>query len=302
MSGASAFELLPLPREHIEAKGINPNGLSLLQIAVVNLLFIFYEHSHQLDDYYDGVLLNLRELYYVNGGDFVKESFIQFLKQKYGEDPFKIIIRALMEIFDFDFVPGYDDEKKRHVVFKPGMSQHYYKTAMNSLKYLMNNNHLLPVMLPEYSLPPKGPNAWVQKEEDLMNDMKDEFAAEEAVTDAQSAADLPLPLQDYKRLLKQGILKLQPLFDHAKVNPGSIGGYVEIEVLLVNALQKVEKWVKEQPKSRTSANNPRNRSRSPLPLPLRRSDRLEKKKGGRKIKTVRRHTPNKHKKTKSRRV
>ena len=272
MSGASAFELLPLPREHIQAQGINPNGLSPLQTAVVNLLFIFYEHSHQLDDYYDGVLLNLRELYYVNGGDFVKESFIQFLKQKYGEDPFKIIIRALMEIFDFDFVPGLDDEKKRHIVFKQYMIQHYYKTAMNSLKYLMNNNHLLPVMLPEYSLPPKGANAWAQKEEELLINIKDEFKAEEAVTAARSAADLPLPLQYYEKVIRKGIGKLRPLFNHAKVNPGSISEYVGHEDSFKNALRKVENWrrINRRQSARQSA----------------------RKKGGR----------NKHKKTKSRRV
>lgn len=48
MSGASAFELLPLPRQQIQGHEVH---LSDLQIAVVNLLFIFYEHSHQLDNY-----------------------------------------------------------------------------------------------------------------------------------------------------------------------------------------------------------------------------------------------------------
>ena len=48
MSGASNFELLQKPQEHIQAQGIDPNGLSPLQIAVVNLLFILHEHRHQL--------------------------------------------------------------------------------------------------------------------------------------------------------------------------------------------------------------------------------------------------------------
>ena len=277
MSGASAFELLPLPRQQIQGH-LNP-----LEIAVVNLLFIFYEHSHQLDNYYDGVLLNLRELYYVNGDDSVKERFIQVLKQKYNTtDPFKIIIEKLMKIFDFEFVPGYDDAKKRHVVFKQGMSDYFYTTAMNSLKSLYLNRMLLPVSLPESSLPPEVPNEWVKKEEDLMNDMKDEIAAEEAVTAAQSAADLPLPLQDYKKVFRKGIGKLRPLFNHAKVNPGSIVYYDEIKDSFKNALRKVENWgrINRRQSARQSARN----------------------KGGRKIKTVRRHTPNKHKKTKSRRV
>jgi len=295
MSGASAFELLPLPREHIQAQGINPNGLSPLQTAVVNLLFILHEHSHLLDDYriHENASMLIKELYYI-GGDDVKANFMRFLEQKYGADPFRAITSKLLEIFDFE------DEAYPYHLFKSGMGTDNYKNAMNSIKYLFDYRKSLPVYLPVCSLPPQLPNAWVQKENDLINDMKDEFAAEEAVTAAQSAADLPLPLQDYKRLLKQGILKLRPLFDHARENPGSIDGYVEIKVLLVNALQKVENWVKEQPKSRTSANNPLKRSRSPLPLPLRRSDRLRKNGGLRKIKTVRRHTPNKHKKTKRR--
>lgn len=242
--------------------------------------------------------------------DSVKKRFIQVLKQKYGEDPFKIIIRALMEIFDFDFVTGYDDndDEKRHVVFKPGMSQHYYTTAMNSLKFLYLNRMSLPVMLPEYSLPPEVPNEWVQKEQDLMDDMDDEIAAEEAVTAAQSAADLPLPLQDYKRLLKQGILKLQPLFEHAKTNPGAMVLYNQIKVSIENALQKVQEFFEKRSKKavgETSQKNERRRSRSPSSGPRRSARLLERgpKRGGlRKIKTVRRHNSNKHKKTKSRRV
>ena len=297
MSGASAFELLPLPRRQIQRHEVH---LSDLQKAVVNLSFILHEHSHQLDDYqrHEDALIHLRELYHVDGDDFVKANFMSYLKQKYGEDPFKIIIGKLREIFDFDFVPGYDDETQRHVVFKQGMGNNNFIVAMNSLQFLFMNRHRLPVMLPGCSLPHQVPNAWVQKEEDLMNDMEDELTAEKVIRDSESGADLPLPLKDYERLLKQGILKLRPLFDHAREeNPGSIVCYNEIEVLLVNALQKVEKWVKEQPKSRSSANNPLKRSRSPL----RRSYRLQKK-GGRKIKTVRRHNSNKHKKTKSRRV
>jgi hypothetical protein len=284
MSGASAFQLLQRPQQQIQRHEVH---LSPLQIAVVNLSFILHEHSHQLDDYqrHDNALIHLRELYHVHGDDFVKANFMSYLKQKYGEDPFKIIIEKLSGIFDFEFVPGYDDETQRHVVFKQGMGTNNFIVAMNSLQFLFNNRDKLPVMLPGCSLPPQVPNAWVQREAELMNDMEDELTAEEVISDSESGADLPIPLQYYKRLLKQGILKLRPLFDHARENPGSIVCYNEIKVLLVNALQKVEKWIKEQPKGRS---------------PLRRSVRLQKK-GGRKIKTVRRHNPNKHKKNKSRR-
>ena len=295
MSGASAFKLLPLPQEHIKAQDCDPNGLSPLQIAVVNLLFIFFEHSHQLDNYHDDVLLILKELYRSSRD---RGTWAALTTPQATPDTYNAIISKLLEIFDFEFVPGRDDEKMRHIVLKQYISDNYYATAMNSLKYLMDNKRSLPVMLPECLLPPEGPNAWTQTEDDLRNDMKHEFAAEEAVTAAQSAADLHRPLQYYEKVISKGIGKMIPLFNHAKVNPGSIDEYVEIELLLVNALQKVKKWIKEQP----NANNPRKRSRSSSSSPLRRSDRLHKK-GGRKIKTVRKvNKRNKTNKTKSRRV
>ena len=271
MSGASNFELLQKPREHIQAQGIDPNGLSPLQIAVVNLLFILHEHRHQLDDYkqHEEASTLFNELYYI-GGDDVKASFIHFLEQKYNNtDPFVVIIRALMAIFDFDYNPVTDHERQRYVVFKQGMSEYYYTTAMNSLSYLRRNRNLLPVYLPVCSLPPQLPNAWVQTERELMDDddMAHALTAEEDVTAAQSAADLPLPLQDYKKVFRKGIGKLRPLFNHAKVNPGSIVCYNGIKDSFKNALQKVEKWGRI------------NRRQS------------ARKKGGR----------NKHKKTKSRR-
>lgn len=301
MSGASNFKLLQKPREHIQAQCINPNGLSLLQMAVVNLLFILHEHRHQLDNYktHEEALTLLNELYYI-GGDDVKANFIHFLEQKYDNtDPFVVVITALMAIFDFDYNPDTDHERQRYVVFKQGMNENYYTTAMNSLNYLMNNNHLLPVYLPVCSLPPQLPNAWAQKERELMDDvdMAHALTAEEHVTAAQSSADLPLPLQYYKKVFRKGIVKLRPLFEHAKTNPGAIVCYDGIKVSFENALRKVQELFKERSPVKSAA---RKRSRSPVIGP-RRSDRLEKK-GGHKIKTVRRHNSNKHKKTKSRRV
>ena len=147
-----------------------------------------------------------------------------------------------MAIFDFDYNPVTDHERQRYVVFKQGMSEYYYKTAMNSLSYLRRNRDLLPVYLPVCSLPPQLPNAWVQKERKLMDDMQDAFTAEMEVDDAKSAADLSFPLQHYERVFREGIVNLRPLFDHAKATPGAIVCYDGIEDSFKNALQKVEKW------------------------------------------------------------
>ena len=265
MSDASNFELLQKPQEHIQAQGIDPNGLSPLQIAVVNLLFILHEHRHLLDDYriHDNASMLIKELYYIGGDAHVKANFMHILEQKYDADPFKAITSKLMELFDFD------DEAYPHHLFKSGMGTDNYTTAMNSIKYLFDHRMSLPVYLPVCSLPPQLPNAWVQTERELMDDddMAHALTAEEYVTAAQSAADLPLPLQDYKKFFRKGLGKLRPLFNHAKVNPGSIVCYNGIKDSFKNALQKVEKWGRI------------NRRQS------------ARKKGGR----------NKHKKTKSRR-
>lgn len=281
ITGASDFALLQNPR----AQGIHPNGLSPLQIAVVNLLFILYEISHLFDNYktHETASTLLKELYYIGGDAHVKTIFIQFLKHKYQTDnPFEKILLQLMTIFDTAELP---------------VIENIYVTAMNSLKHLFENISSLPVSLPEGSLPPQVPNEWVQKERDLMDQINDALTAEEDVTNAKSATDLPFPLQYYTRIFKKGIDNLQPLFEHAKTNPSASYSYDGINDSFKNALQKVQELFKERSPVKSAA---RQRSRSPATNP-RRSERLRKEGGLRKIKTVRRHTPNKHKKNKSRR-
>lgn len=279
ITGARDFVLLPNPR----AQGIDQNGLSLLQIAVVNLLFILYEFSHLWDNYktHEKASTLLKELYYIGGDAHVKTNFIHFLKQKYQTDnPFEKILLQLMTIFDTELA----------------VIENIYVTAMNSLKHLFENISSLPVSLPEGSLPLQVPNEWVQKERDLMDQINDALTAEEDVTNAKSATDLPFPLQYYTRIFKKGIDNLQPLFEHAKTNPSASYSYDGINDSFKNALQKVQELFKERSPVKSAAK----RSRSPATNP-RRSERLRKEGGLRKIKTVRRHTPNKHKKNKSRR-
>lgn len=285
MSGAGELELARKPRQQNQGVHLSP-----LQTAVVNLLFILHEHSHLLDDYriHENASMLIKELYYIRGDAHVKANFMHFLEQKYGADPFKAITSKLMEIFDFD------DEAYPYHLFKSGMGTDNYKNAMNSIKYLFDHRMSLPVSLPGCSFP-KGPNEWVQKERKLMDDMQDAFTAEMEVDDAKSAADLPFPLQHYERVFGEGIVKLRPLFDHAKATPGAIVCYDGIKDSFENALKKVQELLKER--STVKSVIKRERSQSPG---LRRSDRLRKKGGLRKIKTVRRHTPNKHKKTKRR--
>lgn len=266
---------------------IPPN---LTQKAVINLLFIFYEYSHLLDD---GDITLLETLYYIGPyNKSIKADKIQVLTQTYGNDPFNTIIQQLMAIFDTD------------VVFTQGMGENNYIIAMNSLKILYDNIINLPVNLPEYSLPPKTPNKWVQKEDELMDNMADAFEVAQIIKDAKSAADLSLQdLQDYRRILTDGIVKFKPLFEHAKENPGMIDFYKELKKDLENALKKIQELSEEQPRQ-----SPVKRSRSPIQTQPRRSKRLQtkQKKGGlRKIKTVRkfnkRNKPNNHNKPKSRR-
>lgn len=280
MSGANAFQLLERPQQQIQRHNVQ---LTQHQIAVVNLLFILYEYSHLLDDthIHDNASLLIKELYYVGDHDVheVKQNFIYFLKQKYdNDDPFLIIIQKLMEIFDFE------DEAYPYHLFKQGMGTNNYTNAMNSLRHLFVNRMSLPVSLPKCSLPPKEPNEWVQKEFELMDDIKDALTAEMAVDDANSAADLPFSLQYYDTVFRHGIVKLNPLFDHARTHPGTLVNYYEIKDSFKNALKKVQKLLK--------VNSVRERSRSPIGGP-RRSARIKPPKGGRKIKTVRRHNPNK---------
>lgn len=212
--------------------------------------------------------------------------------QKYGNDPFNTIIQQLMAIFDTG-----PDKEHPNVVFKPGMGDNNYLIAMKSLQYLYHNITHLPVNLPESLLPPKTPNKWVQKEDELMDNMVDAFKVAPIIEDAKSAADLPLPLQDYRRILTDGIVKFKPLFEHAKGIPGMIDFYGELKKDLEKALKKIQEWSKEQPiQSKIS--------RSPIQPQPRRSKR-QKNGGLRKIKTVRkfnkRNKPNNHNKPKSRR-
>ncbi len=274
--------------------------LTDLQKAVVNLAFILHEYSHLLDDYkkHEDASMLIKTLYYI-GGNADVANLIDSLKPKYGADPFGPIILHLMEIFYYD-----DDEEYPHQLFKSGMGTNNYVIAMNSLQFLYLNRMSLPVRLRKNSLPPEVPNEWVQKEQDLMDDMDDALTAEFEINRAQNAADLPLTPQQYTPVLNKGIQKLQALFEHAKTNPGAMVLYNQIKVSIENALQKVKIWSKNAVRE-TSQKSERKRSRSPSSGATgaqgpRRSERLRR--GGlRKIKTVRRHTPNKHKKTKSRR-
>ena len=284
-----------------------PPNLSQTQQAVSKLLLILYEYSHLLDDVdiHTRASTLLETLYYIGPYNVsIKAEKIEVLKQKYGNDPFNTIIPQLMAIFDTD-----PDKEHPNVVFKPGMGDNNYITAMNSLKYLYHNRiHFLPVNLPESLLPPKTPNKWVQKEDELMDNMVDAFKVAPIIEDAKSAADLPLPLQDYRRILTDGIVKFKPLFEHAKGIPGMIDFYGELKKDLEKALKKIQEWSKEQPRHSPVKSAARGRSRSPIQPQPRRSKRLQtkQKNGGlRKIKTVRkfnkRNKPNNHNKPKSRR-
>ena len=271
--------------ELAELRGIH---LTDLQKSVVNLAFILYKYSHLLDDYkkHEDASMLIKTLYYIRDNADVAN-----LIKKYGADPFSHIILRLMEIFD------YDNDEEPHQLFKSGMGVGNYVIAMNSLKFLYLNRVSLPVRLPESSLPPEVPNEWAQKEQDLMDDMADALTAEFDINRAQNAADLPKDLKYYTRVLREGIVKLQPLFEHAKTNPGAMVLYNQIKVSIENALQKVQEFF-EKRSNNGETSQKRRRSRSP-----RRSARLLErgpKRGGlRKIKTVRK--VNKRNKTKSRR-
>lgn len=276
-----------------------PPNLSPTQQAVSKLLLILYEYSHLLDhvDIHTRASTLLETLYYIGPYNVsIKAKKIEVLIQKYGNDPFVTIIQQLMTIFDTD-----PDKEHPNVVFKPGMGDYKYLIAMDSLQYLYHNITHLPVNLPESLLPPKTPNQWVQKEDELMDNMVDAFKVAPIIEDAKSAADLPLPLQGYRRILTDGIVKFEPLFEHAKENPGMIDFYEELKKDLEKALKKIQEWSTEQPRQSKI-------SRSPIQPQPRRSKRLQtkQKNGGlRKIKTVRkfnkRNKPNNHNKPKSRR-
>jgi hypothetical protein len=239
-------------------------GLSFVQQAVVNLLFIHYENSHAfaLED--------------VPICDSVSKRISDVLTLLYHPDNVPKPLYELHHKIAKILLLMDDDE-----FFKSRISGNDYLIAMDAIKVLHDNlkrkgeGERIPTALPATVLPPIGPNPWVAEEERLTNLISQSaYDAAEKVEDAHARGNIISPelLNDYIIEMKKALRSTawKQLEKHAKDFPKSRVGYDENKQFIDESLKKAQEMKRGrkslQHVSPSSARaRPSSRSRSPIP-------------------------------------
>lgn len=262
-------------------------GLSLVEKAVVNLLFIHYENSHAfaLEDVPIHVSVNKRisdVLTLLYHPDNVPKPLYELHPK---------IVKILLLMDDDEF-------------FKSRISGNDYLIAMDAIKVLHDNLKLkgagerIPTALPATVLPPIGPNPWVAEEERLTNLISQSaYAAAEKVKHAHARGNIsPGLLKVYISEMQKALQSTawKQLEIHAKDFPKSRVGYDENKQFIeesLNIAREMKRGMKSlQHVSPSSAARSRSSSRSPSSARARPSSRSPSpKEGGGKKRSKRKH-------------
>ena len=264
-------------------------GLSLVQQAVVNLLFIHYENSHAfaLED--------------VPICDSVSKRISDVLTLLYHPDNVPKPLYELHHKIAKILLLMDDDE-----FFKSRISGNDYRIAMGAIQVLHDNlkrkgaGERLPTALPATVLPPIGPNPWVAEEERLTNLISQSaYTAAEEVNRAHARDNIsPVLLNVYIIEMKKALRSTawKQLEIHAKDFPKSRVGYHEnkqfIEESLKKALEMKRGRKSLQHVSPSSAARSRSSSRSPSSARAHSSSRSRSRspiEGGGKKRSKRKH-------------